>query len=726
MERSLERLRKITLAEVACRSRQGASKLIDRVRPAPIRWQTPDEFFRREAPAMAAADAVEGFRSAAADRFFAGATEPDVVAVLDARSPEIRRGLATAADAICRRRFDLLGHRDLSFGDPVDWHFDPIANRRVPLIHWSQINPLNSAMVGDSKVIWELNRHQWLITLALAYRVIGHERYLHTAAELLESWLEANPRGLGINWTSSLEVSYRLISWCWTMVVLRNTRLMQGARFARIAAAVWEHAAHIERYLSYYFSPNTHLTGEALGLVYAGILFPEFRDAARWRDLGAKILIDESRRQILPDGVYVEQATHYHRYTLEIYLQFLILAKRARISVPAEVTERVQRMFDSIISMSRANASLPEIGDADGGSALPLVRRTPDDCRGVCALGAALFARPDLAWASGGFAAEVWWLLGGEGVSHFDRLAPAPPAAAASRLFPQGGYAVMRSGWDRDALQMIVDAGPLGCPVSGAHGHADLLSLHCSAFGEEFLADAGTYCYTPESEWRQFFRSSRAHSTVLVDGLEQAEPMGPFSWAVRPAARVRDWRSTADFDLVDADHDAYAHLLSPVRHRRRVLFVKPHYWVVVDDLEGDDEHAVEIRFQLAPRPVTTRHGWVWLPAKQSGMWLGTFSTAALNCNVVQGEEAPIQGWRSMAYGQKRPAPVVIYSTRARLPQRFVTIVLPTRDAAAAPPRLEIRRGIDNHINQIAIAGFGHAISIASDMLTVEELACAAS
>jgi hypothetical protein len=262
--------------------------------------------------------------------------------------------------------------------------------------------------------------------------------------------------------------------------------------------------------------------------------------------------------------------------------------------------------------------------------------------------------------------------------------------------------------------------------VSGAHGHADLLSLHCSAFGEEFLADAGTYCYTPESEWRQFFRSSRAHSTVLVDGLEQAEPMGPFSWAVRPAARIRDWRSTADFDLVDADHDAYAHLLSPVRHRRRVLFVKPHYWVVVDDLEGDDEHAVEIRFQLAPRPVTTRHGWVWLPAKQSGMWLGTFSTAALNCNVVQGEEAPIQGWCSVAYGQKRPAPVVIYSTRARLPQRFVTIVLPTRDAAAAPPRLETRHSIDNHIDRIAIAGFGHAISIASDMLNIEELACAAS
>ena len=45
-------------------------------------------------------------------------------------------------------------------------------------------------------------------------------------------------------------------------------------------------ARHLESYLSTYFSPNTHLTGEALGLFYIGTLLPEFNEAKRWQELG--------------------------------------------------------------------------------------------------------------------------------------------------------------------------------------------------------------------------------------------------------------------------------------------------------------------------------------------------------------------------------------------------------------------------------------------------------
>ncbi|MCV5714780.1 heparinase II/III-family protein, partial [Escherichia coli] len=75
----------------------------------------------------------------------------------------------------------------------------------------------------------------------------------------------------------------------------------------------------------------------------------------------------------------------------------------------------------------------------------------------------------------------------------------------------------MRSGWEPDAHHAIIDIGPIGCPVSGGHGHADLLSLQCSIFGEPCLVDAGTYSYGAEPAWRDFFRSTAAHSTVVVD-----------------------------------------------------------------------------------------------------------------------------------------------------------------------------------------------------------------
>ena len=114
----------------------------------------------------------------------------------------------------------------------------------------------------------------------------------------------------------------------------------------------------------------------------------------------------------------------------------------------------------------------------------------------------------------------------------------------------------MRNRWDRDAHQMIVDIGPLGCPVSGGHGHADLLSIQCAIFGEPCLVDAGNYCYTPQADWRDYFRSTEAHNTVSVDGQSQSEAAGPFGWRSRPRVRLREWHSTPELDFLDAEHDA--------------------------------------------------------------------------------------------------------------------------------------------------------------------------
>ena len=78
---------------------------------------------------------------------------------------------------------------------------------------------------------------------------------------------------------------------------------------------------------------------------------------------------------MLPDGVYFEQSTCYQRYTVEIYLHFLILAMRNGMAIPADVGQRVQRMLDFLLAIRRPDGSIPQIGDADGGWLLPLATR---------------------------------------------------------------------------------------------------------------------------------------------------------------------------------------------------------------------------------------------------------------------------------------------------------------------------------------------------------------
>ena len=673
----LRRLRQMGLAEIAGRTRQEASKWWDRVAPGGATR-------KRGGRVVDCVRQRERFRVAAPSRFFCGAADARTVALLADRAPDTMREVIAAAERAVAGRFDLLGYRGLSFGDPVDWRLDPVSGRRAPLVHWSRIDLLDAASLGDVKVVWELNRHQWLVQLGQAYRMTRDERYAQAFAARVTGWLESNPVGVGINWASSLEVALRLMAWCWALVLFSRSRMLSPELLERMSASIQDHASHVERYLSSYSSPNTHLTGEALGLFYAGTVFPEMGPALRWREQGARILATESERQVLPDGVYFEQSTCYQRYTVEIGLHLLMLSGRNGFPVPPVVGQSIQAMLDFLLSVRSPRGQAPHIGDADGGWLLPLARRRPDDLRGIFGVAAALFGRADYAWAAEGAGPELLWLLGPAGLATFESIRPAPPADS-SRLFADGGYAVMRDGWGVDGHHLVFDVGPLGCPASGGHGHADLLSVQCSAFGEPFLVDAGTGKYA-NATWRSFFRGTAAHSTVMVDGVGQAEPAAPFAWQQRPRARLRRWLSAETFDFADAEHDAYARLLDPVRHRRRVLFVKPRYWVLLDDLEGAEPHRVELRFQFGRVSARLEAGlWARATAAGRGLLVCPFASVPLEVRLREGARHPIEGWVSPDYGVRRPAPVLVYSATARLPLRVITLLLPIADAAAPLP-----------------------------------------
>jgi hypothetical protein len=695
---NLQRLRQMDLAEIAGRSRMEASKWWERMAASGARRRPGGDAAERR-------HRLEAFRETAPGRFFAGAADERTAALLSERVPGALREVIAGAERTLTSRFDLLGYRDLSFGDPVDWHLEPVSQRRAPRVHWSRLDPIDVAAVGDSKVVWELNRHQWVAELGQAYRMTGDERYAEAFATHVSGWLYANPAGQGINWASSLEVALRLIAWCWALVLFRRSPALSPQLFARMSASLEDHAAHVERYLSRYFSPNTHLTGEALGLVYAGTVFPGTARARRWRECGARILADETARQVLPDGVYFEQSTCYQRYTVEIALHFLILCARNGLGVPAGLDKRVQAMLDFLLAVRSPRGEAPPIGDADGGWLLPLARRAPGDLRGVFGVAAALFGRADYAWAAEGGPPELLWLLGPAGLARFESLLPAPPSGSPSSLHADGGYAVMRDRWGAEGHQLIFDVGPLGCPVSGGHGHADLLSIQCTAFGEPFLVDPGTGTYADEA-WRSFFRGTAAHSTVTVDGVGQALPVGPFSWQQRPRARLRRWLSTEAIDFADAEHDAYGRLPDPVRHRRRVLFVKPRYWVLLDDLVGAGWHRIELRFQFGPVEVSLEPGsWTRAVAGGRALLLRPFAEVPLETRLRRGSQKPVEGWISPDYGRREPAPVVVYSASTLLPLRIVTLILPSADPGAPLPAVSpLMRGGEELVGLVFDAG----------------------
>jgi len=700
--------------ELACRAKQETFKWMERIQ-AGTKISTISRRLSARRPAERDLEALSRFLRNSEDRFFQGPFDPLLPAALAFQAADHCKDLVATANEICRGRFDLLGYRNLDFGDPPDWHFDPISERRAAVHHWTRLDPTDYATVGDTKVVCELNRHQWLVCLGQAYRLTREERYAENLIRHMRAWLHDNPPGIGINWTSSLELALRVIAWCWALLLIRDCSALTPSVFVEIKESVRAQVTHIERYLSYYFSPNTHLTGEALGLLYAGVLFPDLKHAERWRSLGAGILIKEIERQVLADGVYFERSTCYQRYTIDTYLHLQILSSRAGFDLPKVVTERVRSMLDFLVTVSNPNGSIPSIGDADGGQLLSLSRSSSEDFRTSFSTAAVLFREPTYAWAAGELAPDTLWLLGVSAMETFEALHGSPPPDSEScRLFPDGGFAVMRSGWDAASHSLVFDTGPLGCPVTSGHGHADLLSIQCSVFGQPYLVDPGTGCYGA-GEVRDFFRGTSAHSSVMVDGEDQAEPAGPFAWQSRPAGQLLRWTFNGDIAFADAEHDGYRTLPDPVSHRRRVIFVRSRYWVLVDDLAGAKQHRIEMRFQFAPMPVQIdTKGWVRATRDgRRGLLMRAFAVAPLAAEVREGRRNPLEGWVSPNYGLAEPAPVLVYSSTIPLPIRVVTVLWPSARVHEEMPFVEVIRDPQYGISGLAFPQLAETVLFAA-------------
>jgi hypothetical protein len=636
--------------------------------------------------ALSAEALLEHFRARRSPVFFAAFADRDETV------NEFRRRYGARAEAaiverarrIVAGRFSLLGHRDLCFGNPPDWHLEAVTGKRAPLVHWSRINYLDAETVGDKKITWELNRHQYFSILGRAYWLTRDEGFAATFAAHLNDWMDGNPPKVGINWASSLEVSLRAMSWLWACYFFKDSPHLAPALFLRTLKFLYVHARHLETYLSTYFSPNTHLTGEALGLYYLGTLLPEFRAAPRWRSLGRRILLDALDFHVRADGVYFEQSSYYHRYTADFYTHLYLLTEANGESIEAELKDKLKALFDHLMYIQRPDGTTPLFGDDDGGRLVQLDERAANDFRAALSNGAVMFARGDYKYAAEEAAEETLWLTGAQGQKAFDKLEAQPPFER-SRAFRDGGYYVMRDGWGHTDNYLLLDCGPHGA-VNGAHAHADALSFELAAHGRTLLVDPATFTYTGSKGMRDLFRSSAMHNTLVIDNESSSVPDGPFSWKHIAGCKERSFLSHERFDFFEGEHNGYERLSAPATHVRSLLFIKGGYWMMRDRVLTRGAHRYDLHFHFSPdaSPV------VEMEADEVSVFEKPDAAAGLSIVAFGkgGRWQVGQGLVSRCYGESQAAPVCTFNIgEAGGEQEFVTFLIPRRAGAL---RAEVR------------------------------------
>lgn len=573
------------------------------------------------------------------------------VALVNALPAQVKQDTIRAADDICQNRFCFRNVPAVQFDGVVDWDLRPEDN-----VDWT----------------WDLNRHFIFVTLGQAYQYTGDERYSAKLVELLRHWQATHPVDTRHVVWRPFEVAVRLNTWIWAFHLFLGSEIFQVQGLLDLLKGLLTHARFLANNLEYHV-PNNHLLLEAKALAEAGLLFPEFTEAAGWRRVGLKVLWREVERQVEKDGVHRERSMLYQCIIASELLEMLMLLQRNGYDIPLSIRARFERMAEFQSVISRADGSYPLFND----SARHDEHIRFDACWGA----AALLRRPDLVDEERFPGGQTAWLMGMVGLptEYPKRIEANSPQSSA---FPKGGYFVMRHGQGDGQLHLAFDGGPFGYKPSPGHGHADALSFEVFAYGHGLVTDSGAYRYDAPLAWRNYFRGSRAHNTVIVDNQDQSHLID--NWHVYRVAEttLHRWLATPHFDLVDASHDGYRRFPKPVVHRRRVVFVKPAYWVVIDTLVGKGDHQFDLLFHLMPGAAWQLEGNILHTENTSDVNLCialiTPKSEFVDTTVIEGATDPIQGWVSLYSGQKEPSPVLRYRHIGPTPTHFISLLCPYR------------------------------------------------
>lgn len=584
-----------------------------------------------------------------------------VVADGDTRGETIRR-----ADAIVRHEFDLLGSGPTPLGDTIDWHLDFKSGRRWPLRHHAHLEYAELDLPSDVKVPWELSRFQYLTTLGRAYWFTNDERYAAEAARLMESWLLANPVGIGVNWACTMDVAIRAVNWLWGLFFFAGASAFPDSTTYRVIESLHQHGRFISRHLERSDVNGNHYVSDLVGLLLLGLFFGALREARMWAAACREALAAEVLAQVYSDGVDHEQSVAYHRLVAELFLTSALALRANSQPLPEEVEARICEMCHFTAAYTRPDGLSPLVGDADDGRLQLLGNQRLRDHRYLCALGAVLFKVPMLKAAAGHLPEELCWLCGPQVADGYSELPDAPPPT--SRAFVAGGFFVMRSARDH----IFIDCGDVGLRGRGGHGHNDALAFECFVDGAPLLTDCGAYLYTADWRQREHFRGTASHNTVAVDGAELAALGGKNGlWTIADDAQpclVR-WAVDGDLHRFVGRHIGYRRLADPVTVTRTITYdSNKKYIEVLDELDGTAEHDVSCTFTLDPevRVASIDGARAVLVRSGTSPCVAEFTLPA-GCALEHDA-----GWVSPSYGVRVSTSVLRWRGRTRLPSRFLT------------------------------------------------------
>jgi hypothetical protein len=461
-------------------------------------------------------------------------------------TPEEEQSIIEKADAMLRDENFFFSFRYKTRDVEDIWNFDPIESKYWPKRHYEETRVHAADTPRDVKIIWEINRFKDLPILAQAAYITKEKKYADDIERRLQLWIEDNPFGKTVNWSSPLELAIRIISW------VTSLRLLSAAGFAvhehgEILKSIWQHAVYLGAALSTdKIVRSNHLIGETAGLYVVSALC-EFDESASLNEKSKNILEDSVIKQTYSDGASRESSGWYHGFVTDFAEIALRVGTLAGDKFSDSFSERLALMILYKNSIIASDGAIAKFGDFDNGKALDL----PTKWRDV--------------------------VLGVSSVSTTER----------KNYFPDARHITAKI----ETNSLFVRAGEFGWGGSGfsSHAHDDFLAPAFVFHRHQILVDPGTYVYNGDPESRDEFRVATAHNTIIIGESTGAELKPSFGWKqVRPDASIDFFSESEEEIIAEASFGEWRG-----EHLRRFRLTK--------DLLSIEEQKVTWHFHFHPR-----------------------------------------------------------------------------------------------------------------------------
>ncbi|HNZ22398.1 MAG TPA: heparinase II/III family protein [Polyangiaceae bacterium] len=352
--------------------------------------------------------------------------------------------------------------------------------------------------------------------LGLAWRMTGQARYCQSALEILEAYADVydsypihdihqKQAGSGARvLAQTLDEAGWLLPMAWAYDMVANCPAMTSGLKDHIEQDLLRHAvAVIQR----------HPAGEsnwqswhnaALGAVGFAIQDPVLiAQAIRSPTDGFAY---QMKTSVTADGFWYEGSWGYHFFALDPLMQLARMATKGGYDLLSDAA--LQSMFRAPIRFAMPDWTLPPFNDSGSADLISNDRffemawQVYQDPIYLEVLGKRTRGRYALYWGEKDLPQSV-------------------TSPLSSELFPDAGYAVLRSGKGAEATYIALDYGPHG----GWHGHYDKLGFVLYANGATMAVDPGTQSYAAPTH-ATWDKVTVAHNTVVVDTKSQQEATG--------------------------------------------------------------------------------------------------------------------------------------------------------------------------------------------------------